>query len=162
MIALQYLGPSLFLAYLPFFDQSPTFLCLDEDGSFSKCYENSGGCQFQQISPDTPNSPALDFGLYCNRAYMRSWTQLCIAGMVGAGLFSFISDYFGRKKAMFFSYALITLSIFSLAMATFSHIVFNALFKLVGLGIGGYISISITYLSEIGSKAHLLGKNKHI
>ena len=49
----------------------------------------------------------IQFDLVCDRSYLASLTQTAyMSGYVLAGLLSFLSDKFGRRKIMLYSYTI--------------------------------------------------------
>lgn len=78
-----------FLSYYFFLVPSttypPQFICAD--GSI--CTETSGGCDVGGVvDSDLTASAVAEFGLYCDKAYLRNLLQSI--GMVGAGVGLFI------------------------------------------------------------------------
>ena len=161
ILVLQHLFRSFLMMYYPYLNQAPTFLCKDPDhpGEFFECSENNGGCADQVISPNSPNSLAIDLGLYCEKNYIRTLagTFFFLGGNIGAGYYSYLSDKKGRKTSMIYMYVFGAICLFLLGTAAIGPLSYIFLLLLTWANLSPFCSISLTYIVEF--TGNLVGEN---
>ena len=144
----------------PFLIQVPTFLCSDPNSNNPNdhyiCDERTAceqGRSFM-ISPDSPNNVVTEFALYCERSHLRDLcgTFFFLGGSIGTLLFSRIADSHGRKKALFFSYALGSISLLLMGLSAYGIVPFYFYLASSWAGYDAYFAFSLILVSEIGGK----------
>ena len=75
----------------------PKFIC-----NGVECSENNGGCLNKILNNPLRNTLTIQFNLYCERRNLRDLTQSIgyVGSFFGMLVLGFISDNFGRKKAL--------------------------------------------------------------
>jgi len=108
----------------------------------------------QILSPNSPSSLVNDLGFYCERTYIRTLggSLFFVGGNIGVAIFSYISDRYGRKKSIQYSYLIGSLALFLLGVATTGPLTYILFLMLVWAGMSCYMFLSLIYLSEISSK----------
>ena len=138
----------------PFLNQLPIFICNNSDGSSFECYEYNGGCDSEILSPNSPNSLVVQFGLYCSSAYLRSLggTIFFAGGSLGSIILLGLADKIGRKPIMIISYFLGTLGILGLGIFANSYIMYYFFLSLCWFGFDPYFALSTILANESGGE----------
>ncbi|KAJ8733088.1 hypothetical protein PYW08_001386 [Mythimna loreyi] len=96
-----------------------------------------------------------NFNLICERAWLASFTQMVLMFglMTGIAVFGWISDRFGRSKALMLSASIDVAFTISTAFAP-DYWSFTVLRFFVGLASGGIMSITSVYILEVVGPQH--------
>jgi len=70
--------------------------------------------------------------------------------------FSYISDYYGRKPAMYYAYIVGAASMLLLGIATVGPWSYLLFLMLLWGGMSCFVSLSLTYVAEISSKSSFM------
>lgn len=149
-LSLQWLVIAFIIQGQSFLFLPPDFLCPDASNQLNTCIETEA-CRYDNpiIDPDSKYTIAVEFSLYCARGYYKSMTQMLFfsGSNVAILLFSFISDFKGRKPTLLFTYALGAIALF---VARFSNNWYMLMFCLVfaGMGINPFTALSFILLNE--------------
>ena len=148
---------SFFMMYYPYLNQAPIFLCKDPNNpeAYIDCTENNGGCQDKIISPNSPSSLAIDIGLYCEYSYIKTLagTLFFLGGNIGAGYFSFLSDWKGRKTSLLHAYVFGSIGLFMLGVGVMGPFTYILFLMLTWACLNSFCTISLTYINEISSNS---------
>jgi len=145
----------------PFLIQVPTFLCEDPDNpsGYSPCDEKKACEQGSfMLSPNFPQNVVTEFALYRDRSHLRDLcgTFFFLGGSLGTLLFSRIADSYGRKKALFFSYTLGSISLLLMGLSAFGIVPFYLYLASSWAGYDAYFAFSLILVSEIGGNMSIL------
>ncbi|XP_063360689.1 organic cation transporter protein-like [Cydia amplana] len=135
------------------------FTCVEFDGSQlvnvtpSTCYDNCVQYEFEKGL--FVKGFVEEFGLICEKAWLASFTQtvLMFGLLFGVWLFGWISDRFGRSRAIMSSACLVVVLMFGSSFAP-GYWTFCALRFLVGVATGGQMIVAIVIVLEVVGARH--------
>ncbi|XP_075533874.1 organic cation transporter protein-like isoform X3 [Dermacentor variabilis] len=104
---------------------------------------------------DNTNTMTNDFNLVCDRVWLRAASQsFYMAGiMIGNFIFSHMSDWYGRKRALVFMTPLPLLASVVMCLST-SFLMLNVGRLVASLGLGGILNTTYTMSMEVLSARH--------
>ncbi|KAL1482155.1 hypothetical protein MTO96_034000, partial [Rhipicephalus appendiculatus] len=104
---------------------------------------------------DHTNTMTNDFNLVCDRVWLRAASQsFYMAGlMIGNFVFSHLSDWYGRKRALVFMTPLPILASVVICLST-SFLMLNIGRLVASLGLGGILNTTYTLSMEVLSARH--------
>nr|XP_050024238.1 organic cation transporter protein-like isoform X1 [Dermacentor andersoni] len=104
---------------------------------------------------DNTNTMTNDFNLVCDRVWLRAASQsFYMAGiMIGNFIFSHMSDWYGRKRALVFMTPLPVLASVVMCLST-SFLMLNIGRFVASLGLGGILNTTYTMSMEVLSARH--------
>jgi len=156
ILAWQYLFRSFYLIYYAYLTQPPVFKCQDPNNpdEFYDCYENNGGCDLKIESQNIPDSLVNELKFYCEDSYIRTLggSLFFVGGNVGVIFFSYISDRYGRKIAIQYSYLIGSIALFLLGVATTGPFTYILFLMLIWAGMSCYMFLSLIYLAEVSDE----------
>jgi OCT family organic cation transporter-like MFS transporter 4/5 len=152
MLSFTWVLSAFILMIQPFLTQLPIFLCTDENGNVYNCSENNGGCEAQILSPSSPNSLVVEFGLYCDQAYLRSFggTIFFAGGSVGCLVLMTFADTYGRKLVLLFTYVIGSVAILLLGILADSYVGYFIFVAICWFGFDPYFALCTIILNEQG------------
>ncbi|KAL4449171.1 hypothetical protein ABPG74_015553 [Tetrahymena malaccensis] len=141
----------------PFLFQEPVFKCKfsETDTDLKECsFQQACKAHYKEIDMEqSSDSVTLDFELYCDRQYLIGVCgSIFFAGNAISGfIFPPLSNKKGRKFALCLS---ILLAGVSIILCAFSHniVQFMIMFFFCGVGLNGFETISLVYVSEISAE----------
>ncbi|XP_046963293.1 organic cation transporter protein-like [Vanessa cardui] len=142
-----------------FLTPTTDFICTDlnDNGSMkaenNTCYENCRKYDFRSEVMET--SLISDFQLICGKAWLGSFTQsvLMLGFVLGASFFGWLSDRFGRRKAIISSSVLNIVSMIPTSFAP-DYWTFTVLRFIVGFASGGSFIVCVPIIMEIIGKRY--------
>ncbi|XP_061710720.1 organic cation transporter protein-like [Cydia pomonella] len=119
----------------------------------STCYENCVKYEFGEGL--FLKGFVEEFALICDRAWMTSFAQtiLMFGLLFGVSLFGWISDRFGRSKAMFYSAFLVVVFMLGSCFAP-DYWTFCGLRFLIGVATGGQMIVAVVLVLEVVGSRH--------
>ncbi|XP_063360690.1 organic cation transporter protein-like [Cydia amplana] len=134
------------------------FICVKFNGtrlnvSASTCYDNCVEYEFEEGI--FVKSFVSEFELICEKAWMSSFTQtiLMFGLLFGVYLFGWLSDRFGRRKAIFSSAFLVVVLMVASSFAP-DYWTFCSLRFFTGVATGGVLIVSIVIVLEVVGPQH--------
>ncbi|XP_047984437.1 organic cation transporter protein-like [Leguminivora glycinivorella] len=114
------------------------------------CYENCIKYDFEFEEGLFLKGFVEEFGLICDRAWMASFAQtiLMFGLLFGVSLFGWISDRFGRSKAIFYSAFLVVVFMLGSCFAP-DYWTFCGLRFLTGIATGGQMIVAVVLVLEV-------------
>ncbi|PZC71534.1 hypothetical protein B5X24_HaOG213178 [Helicoverpa armigera] len=119
----------------------------------STCYAN---CLEYEFDHDVFEETIIsNFGLICDKAWLASLTQmiLMLGLVIGVASFGWVSDRYGRRKAIILSAAIDLIFMIASAFAP-TYWTFTALRFFVGVASGGIMSITAVFTLETVGPQH--------
>ena len=135
---------------IPYLFEVPIFHCKNSDGTVKVCYEDSGACVDQIISPDSVESISLDYKLYCDRRDLRDLGEslIFLGCSVGIFVFNSLADNIGRKVTIALAWGFSTICmILFVSIDNYYGIVVSTFG--IGMGLLPSLILTMVYMNEI-------------